>query len=289
MLKPKLLYFFYYAAMATLLPFLVLYYAQLELSGRQIGVLSALLPLMTLLGVPLWSAAADSSGRYRSLILLTVGGSLILTLVTASVTMYVGLLASVGVLTFFIAPVMPLADHSVLTLLQGQKRRYGSLRLWGAVGWGVAAPLAGFLVEYGVRWAFVLAALLLGLLWGVVLRLPAPEGRPQRGTGGVGRFVTPVWLGFLLTAFVGGVCLAVSGTFLYLHMADLGVRAPLIGLALTVATLSELPVFFFSGRLMRRYTLPTLLTVSLAVFAVRLLLYGLVFSPWLIITVFFIN
>ena len=131
MLKPKLLYFFYYAAMATLLPFLVLYYAQLGLTGQQIGVLSALLPVMTLLGVPLWSAASDTTGRYRAFILLTVGGTLASTLLTSSVTTYFGLLASVGALTFFVAPVMPLADHVVLTLLKDQKHRYGSLRLVG--------------------------------------------------------------------------------------------------------------------------------------------------------------
>ncbi len=284
MLKPKLLYFFYYAAMASLLPFLVLYYAQLGLSGQQIGVLSALLPVMTLLSVPLWSAASDTTGRYRAFMLLTVGGTLALTLLTSSVTTYFGLLTSVGALAFFVAPIMPLADHSVLTLLQ-QKHRYGTLRLWGAVGWGVAAPLAGLLVEYGVRWAFVLAALLLGLLWGVVVRLPTPEKRSQRGGGGVRQFITPVWSGFLLTAFVGGVGLAVSGNFLYLHMADLGIRAPLVGLALTVATLSEIPIFFFAGYLLRRYAAPTLLVTALAAFAVRLFLYSLIVSPWLLLSV----
>ena len=34
MLKPKLLYFLYYAAMTSPLPFLVLYYAQLGLTGQ---------------------------------------------------------------------------------------------------------------------------------------------------------------------------------------------------------------------------------------------------------------
>ena len=283
MLRPKLLYFLYYAAMASLLPFLVLYYEHLDLSGRQIGVLSALLPVMTLT-VPLWSAAADLSGRYRAALLLSVGGAAAFTLTTPLATTYAGLLASVGALALFVAPVMPFADHAVLTLLREGRHRYGHLRLWGAVGWGVAAPLAGLLVEREVRAAFVLAALLLGLLVFVVGGLPAPA---RAGAGAarprVRQFLTPKWAGLVAAAFVGGVCLAVSGTFLYLHLADLGVRSSLIGLALTVATLSEVPVFLLAGRLLRRYAAPALLAAALAVFAARLLLYSVAASPWLLL------
>ena len=283
MLQPKLLYFLYYAAMASLLPFLVLYYEHLGLSGRQIGVLSALVPVMTLT-VPLWSAAADLSGRYRAALLLSVGGAAAFTLATPLATTYTGLLALVGALAFFVAPVMPFADHAVLTLLREQRHRYGHLRLWGAVGWGVAAPLAGLLVEREVRAAFVLAALLLGLLVFVVGSLPVQaragteEARPR-----VRQFLTSKWAGLVAAAFVGGVCLAVSGTFLYLHLADLGVRSSFVGLALTVATLSEVPVFLLAGRLLRRYPAPALLAAALAVFAARLLLYSVAASPWLLL------
>ena len=181
MLRAKLLYFLYYAAMASLLPFLVLFYAQLELTGRQIGVLSALLPVMTLLGVPLWSAAADAFGRYREIILLSVGAALLGTLAASSVTSYLGLLGVVGALSFCVAPIMPLTDTVVLTLLQRERHRYGNLRLWGAVGWGAGAPLTGWLVERGeLRWAFWLAAALLGLLWTVGYTLPRLEAAPPR-------------------------------------------------------------------------------------------------------------
>ena len=289
MLKPKLLYFLYYAAMASLLPFLVLYYAQLGLTGRQIGVLSALLPLMTLLGVPLWSAAADASGRYRGIILLSVGAALIFTLTASSATSYLGLLVVVGALSFCVAPIMPLTDTTVLALLRGARHRYGNLRLWGAVGWGTGAPLTGWLVErLELRWAFWVAATLLGLLWLVGYTLPRLTTTPPRSAHGFWRsaqqLATPAWLGFLVVGFTGGICLVVSSSFLYLHMADLGVRASFVGLALSVATLSEIPVFFFSGRLLRRYSAFTLLLIALAVFAARLFLYSIFAAPWMILT-----
>lgn len=289
MLRPKLLYFLYYAAMASLLPFLVLYYAQLGFTGRQIGVLSALLPVMTLLGVPLWSAAADASGRYRAIILLSVGTALVCTLAASSVTSYLGLLGVVGALSFCVAPIMPLTDTAVLTLLQNERHRYGNLRLWGAVGWGVGAPLTGWLVGRGqrlgegvgeLRWAFWVAAALLGSLWAVGYTLPRLEPTPPQKSRTVRGLVSPVWLGFLLIGLTGGVCLAVSSNFLYLHMTALGMRASFVGLALTAATLSEVPVFFFSGRLLRRYSARTLLLSALTVFAARLFLYSVFAAPW---------
>lgn len=287
MLKLKTLYFLYYAAASSLLPFLVLYYQQLGLSGRQVSVLSTLLPLMTLIGVPLWSAGSDTTQRHNAFLPLAVVGALIATLFVPFTVSYVGLLAVVLMVSFFLAPIMPLTDHAVLASLGDQKRHYGNLRLWGAVGWGVTAPVTGLIVEQrGVQWAFFLAAALLCLLWGVTRESPKPDiERPSKGAGGAEQFVTSAWLGFLLTAFMGGIGLAVSSNFLYLHMADVGVRSELVGFALTIATVSELPLFFFSGRLLNRYAAPTLLTVALLVFSVRLLLYSFAFTPALILMV----
>ncbi len=287
MLKPKLLYFLYYAAAASLLPFLVLYYERLSLSGQQVGVLCALLPLATLLGVPLWSTAADLLQRHKTLILVAVGGALAATLLPLLTTSYLGLLVVVGALSLFTAPIMPLVDHLTLTLLQDQKSRYGALRLWGAVGWGVAAPITGFLTEQsGLRWAFFVAFGLLGLLWSVSYTLPKiGDGRATEHARDLRGFLTPTWTNFLLAAFTGGVCLAVSSNFLYLHMAALGISPTLVGLALTVATVSELPVFWFSGRLLKRYPASALLALALFVFSVRSLLYAFVLEPWLLLAV----
>ncbi len=284
MRRPKLLYFCYYAAMASLLPFLVLYYVQLGFTGRQVGVLSALLPVTTVLGVPLWSAAADASGHYRGIILLSVGAAMVWTLAASSATSYLGLLGIVGALSFCVAPIMPLTDTVVLTLLQNERHRYGNLRLWGAVGWGVGAPLTGWLVGRGeaggLRWAFWVAAALLGSLWAVAYTLPRLEPAPLQKFRSIRGLVSPVWLGFLLIGLTGGVCLAVSSNFLYLHMTALGMPASFVGFALTSATLSEVPVFFFSSRLLRRYNARILLVSALTVFAARLFLYSVFAAPW---------
>lgn len=62
---PKVFYFCFYAAKATLVPYLVLYFESLGLSGRQIGFLAGITPLVSLVGAPLWGALADISRRHK--------------------------------------------------------------------------------------------------------------------------------------------------------------------------------------------------------------------------------
>src|SRR5437899_11515146 len=64
----------FFAALACVLPFLILYYERLGFSGPQIGLLTGLSPLVTLVSAPLWTNLADVTRRHRlvvSLIILT--------------------------------------------------------------------------------------------------------------------------------------------------------------------------------------------------------------------------
>ena len=76
MVLPKAAYFFYYAATASLLPFIALYYAQVGLSASQIGLLSGILPLVTLVSAPLWGGFADATRRHHVLLLFAIGGTI---------------------------------------------------------------------------------------------------------------------------------------------------------------------------------------------------------------------
>ncbi len=65
---------------------------------------------------------------------------------------------------FALAPVISLADDAVLGRLGGGTGRYGRIRVWGAVGWGVTAPVVGLLVErWGLGAAFASYQLLMGV------------------------------------------------------------------------------------------------------------------------------
>lgn len=276
-IAPKAYYFSYYAAMAGLMPFLVLYYRQVGLNGGQIGLLAGLPPFLTWLAAPLWGALADATQRHRQLMVAANVGAIAAVLGLAQAQSLRGLLLLVMVYAIFNAPLMPLVDNSVMALLGERSADYGKQRLWGAVGWGVAGGIAGLLVDrWGISFSFFAFAVWMALGLAVALRLPISHAA-------IGR---PFWVGlagllrdrrlavFLITMLMAGIGMSTVNSFLFLYLEDLGARASLMGLSLTIATLSELPVFFFSGLLLHRWGARVLLLLSLTIFVLRLAIYA---------------
>jgi len=149
LLPAKSFYFFYFAAGASLAPFLVLFYRQQGLDEGQIGLLAGMQPLMTLAAASLWGALADSTHQHRLLLRIALVGVILLALALSAMRSFGGLAIVVLAYAFFMAPIIPLVDNSVLELLGDHAARYGRIRLWGAVGWGIAGPVVGRLVDWG--------------------------------------------------------------------------------------------------------------------------------------------
>jgi PPP family 3-phenylpropionic acid transporter len=187
---------------------------------------------------------------------------------------------------FFAAPIIPLADNAVMALLAGQREQYGKLRLWGAVGWGLSAPLVGAMIERsGLVWIFWIyaAILLLALFAGRRLPMDLRSRGASFRRGMRDLLANRRWLLFLALVFVGGLCMNVVNTFLFLYMGQLGASAGLMGLSLSISTLSELPIFFFSDRLIARWGARGLLLIAMGAYALRLLALSLANAAWMIL------
>lgn len=282
----KAFYFFYFAAMATLLPFLVLYFNQLGLSGRQIGTLTGMAPLMTLISASFWGGVADSTQQHQRVLWLTIVGAVVFALIISVAQTFWWLLLLVIGYAFLAGPIIPLIDSTVLTLLGKQTAQYGRIRLWGAVGWGISAPIAGWLIEQsGLRWSFYSFGILMMILLLVAVRLPVQKSRIG------GTYWTQLgillrnrqWALFLLVIFIGGMGLAIIHNYLFLYMQDLGAGKVLMGLALSAATLSEMLVFLFSERLMVRWGTRSLLIIGLLSMTIRLIGCSFVYTPWVVL------
>ena len=62
-------------------------------------------------------------------------------------------------------------------------------------------------------------------------------------------------------------------------MAEMGASKSLMGLAITIATLTELPIFFFGTRLVKRFTSQGLFMIALVMMGIRSIMYALVSTP----------
>ena len=275
----------YFGGFAFMAPFLVLYYQQLGFSGAQISLLAGLPPLVTLFFAPLWTNLADASRRHRlimSMGLIVVFAVLVVFpfLKTFALVMFLVL-----TLNIFVAPITSFADAATMSMLGDEKEIYGRIRLGGSIGWGLAAPLAGALIKaYGLNMAFWGCAVLLML--GLVISQGLSFGGHEQITHtetqsrGVRELLSDHrWLLFLGLAFFGGVASASVVVYFPPYMNELGANEFMIGLALFVASLSELPVFFFGDLLVKRFGPYRLLILGLVVTGIRSLFFAASGAP----------
>lgn len=281
-----------YAGFAFASPFLVLYFQGLGFSGAEIGLLAGVAPLITFCGAPFWTGLADATRRHRLILTLSmtvgVAGYILYPFLRVFAVVF---LVSI-VLNFFFAPVSSFADNATMYMLGDKKDFYGRIRLGGTVGYAIAAPIAGVLVaRYGLRagfWSAAAAYFLALLLSRGFVHAPSKDSPPAlRGLRTL--LSNPRWILFLIVALSSGLALAGVNNYFFPYMKELGAATSLMGIALTIGTITEVPVLFFGNRLLRFFKPYGLFMLAAAVTAIRVLLFAANTSPTLALAIQLLN
>ena len=285
---PFTFYFLFFSAFASLLPFLVLFYQGLGFSGAQIGLLTGVPPLITLIGAPFGTGLADSTGRHKLIMGLGLTAATVVVLLLPSFTSFAAIFILIALFNIFMSPIGSLSDSATISMLGEQRAMYGRIRLGGTLGWGLFAPIAGALVlRYGLNIAFWVFAgiMFLNLLVSRKFFFGKPEGHASDHGGIRALMANRRWVFFLLFAFLGGVGAFSVASYLYPYMSELGADSRQMGVALTIATLTEIPVFFFGDRLVKRFGSYGLFMIALVLVGIRSLLFAIAsttFMVWLV-------
>ncbi len=278
-----LYYFAFFAANGALFPYYTLFYKSVGISEQAIGVLVALPTLITLFASPLWSGLADALRLHRRLLPLSLLATMSAVVMLMQSQSFAALAAFILLQAFCAAPIVSLADNAVMELLGDQKHLYGKLRLWGAVGYGITALISGaFIDRFGFQASLAIYVSLMLVTIFVSTRLPAPQLTTPPLLRDLGQMLTNQrWMIFLGSLFLVGACSAILNSFFVLYMQALGASAAMFGLAIVVASLSELPVFALAPRIVKRGNASTLLMIAFGAYAVRAFLCSLVTDPWM--------
>lgn len=282
--RARVTYLFFYAAAACLAPFLTLHYEALGLSGAQIGTLAALIPLLMLVSAPLWGGLSDATNRHRLSLLGAMGGAWLAVLIMSRMSSFAGLFPAVALYAFFFAPIAPLIDSTVVEMLGERRNRYGRIRLWGAVGWGLAALLIGPVLERaGLIWAFygylAFMAPAIIVAWGLPVVASGRNGLSYRANLGTlvrnGRFAA-----LLIVALAFGFAFSLMLNYLFLFLGELGATTTLMSWTLTLSTVAEIPFWFISDRLFGRIGRERMILLALGIMAARLGAYAVMPAAW---------
>ncbi|MBM3143571.1 MAG: MFS transporter [Chloroflexi bacterium] len=284
----SIIYFLYFAAIAAVVPFLALYYQSLGLSGSQIGLLLSVSPLVTLFASPFWTGLADSRQCHRTVLTTTLVAAAGVNLLIPVIGSFALLLLAILGLAFFSAPIIALIDSATLSMLGDRRDEYGRIRLWGTIGWGLCAPLAGELFQrLGLQWMFWIYAALIIITLVPIQRLEFPHSAST----------TPFWQGlravlanrqwqlFLGMIIVAAIGLSAHTNYLALLLDEMGASKGLVGVALTISTIFELPVMFFSNRLLQKFGSRGLLSLAMGVTGLRCMLYAFSARPEFVLAI----
>lgn len=284
----KLYYFVYFTIVAAFTPYLPLYLREHGIQDIQIGTLMAIGPLVMIVAQPFWGIISDYLQNPVKVLRFTLFlGMLAILLFTFSIKLW-WLTCVMAVYTFFQSPYIPLADSIALDYLKTSRAGFGSIRLWGSLGFSVAVLAIGqFFSRAGLDYLFTLTALL--FLFSLLATSGLPQGNalPRRK---LGREAWKLLSNRSFLVFVTFTCLVqitfnAYNTFFGLYFDSLGGTTSWLGVAWMLSALSEIPFFYFGEVLLSRYGAPAILRFAAIIYCLRWVIYPLLKSPGAVLAV----
>lgn len=279
--------FSYYATQAVLLPFLPLYFIAKGLSTVEVGLLMTIGPFVAVFAQPVWGYISDRLKTVKKVIfllwILTILSSIGLFQADTFIEFFIYSLF----IYFFMIPSVPLLDSISIQSTQRLNLSYGSVRLWGSVGFTTLALVTGFLIGYigGIEnihyiyWS--LWVLPMGLLF--LLKDEPSVGISITLKSVYSVFKNQQFLWFLLMVFIISVPHRLNDSLFGVYLSELGATEQMIGWAWALAAASEIPTFALLSKFMHRFHELALLCLVSLIYTVRWLLYALILDPWVLL------
>lgn len=208
------------------------------------------------------------------------------------------------------AVVVSVGDAICFEMLGQRPHMYGNQRMWGAIGWGIVALLAGTLVDafskgktykdYSVLFYLMLILMVMDMLVSKKLNY-----KPSKSSANILKDVGKLFTSFRVVLFLAwcivvGLGTALIWNFLFWHLEELAAAddgcdystwiKTLQGLTSAVQCFAgDLPFFFLSGWILDKIGHIHAMSLILAGFGVRFFLYSLLRNPWLVLPIELLN
>ncbi|GGF67216.1 putative transporter YwbF [Paenibacillus albidus] len=241
--------FLYFALLAMFIPFLPVYLDKQGLNPAQIGFIIGTGGFITLVAQPLWGMISDRTRTIRKVMLLLLFCSAVTGYFLYDSDSYFQLVLFAMLLYFFLMPIDPLTESLNFRIAEASGISYGSIRTYGALGYGVTALLTGYVMSYfGVHSMALLFAGIAGLGLLVSWMMPdAPVSGKPVTLSSLRQFLSnKETLLFLGLVFVCSIPARMNDTFLGVYIGELGGSPELVGQAWFLAAISEIAVFALS-------------------------------------------
>lgn len=270
-------YFIYYFFVGAFVPYWGLYLKSEQFSPADIGILMSLFQISRIFAPNFWGWLADHTGKRAQWIKLTAFLGLCGFTAVFWAHGFYWLFFVMAALSLFTSSTLPLAESLTLAHLATTNGHYSRIRMWGSLGFIVAAVVLGFWIDFsGIR------SLLWFLLFVQMTLFVLSFGLPEASVAAHEHDEYSIWqlmrqpnvMALLLGCALMVTAHGVLYNFYSIYLSDHGYSKTVIGLLWAVGVVCEIAVFMAMPKIMARFSLKAILLVSLALAVLRFSLIG---------------
>lgn len=281
----KMFNFLYFALLALFIPFLPVFLDDQGLSPSQIGFIVGTGGFITIIAQPLWGMISDRTKTIRKVLLFLLVGATLAGYFLFNSTSYGMLILFAMLVYFFLMPIDPLTESLNFRIAEAKGISYGSIRTYGALGYGVMALITGYLMSYFGAHSLALLFAGIGICSFIInLKIPdAPVTAKPVTINGLKSFLSNhETLLFLVLVFISSVPARMNDTFLGVYIRELGGSPELVGQSFFLAAGSEIIVFALSFWWLRPGKELLIVSFSGAFYFIRFFLSAWITDPHLL-------
>lgn len=283
LLPLKLLLFSFHAANTIVLTFLPVYLQDKGLTGTEIGWVLAIGPLASIISQPFWGYLSDKYKTVKKMLIIAIIGMIIGSMIFFQMNQLVAILIFAAIFYFFSSPVGALSDSLAQRRANEMKISFGSIRMWGSIGFGVSVLIVGEILDrVGVQylmWPYLVMGIV--LLTVVFFTKDVKNDNKSINLLDVRNLLkNKDFILFLLVMMFITVTHRASDSYIGIYIIELGGTERLIGWAWFIAVMSEAVVFATAVYWFRKYNPLFFIIIAAVLYTIRWFIYGAATNPY---------
>ncbi len=270
-------YFFYYFFVGSFVPYWGIYLQSENFSPSSIGILLSLFQISRIVAPNFWGWLADHTGHRVKWIKLTSFLGLIGFIGVFWAKGFFWIFLVMSALSLFTSSTLPLAESLTLAHLATTDGHYSRIRLWGSIGFIVASLFLGYLIDLqGINillWVLLITQAIIFFLSNTIPE--AKEIHHKKNDLSIWKIIkTPSVVALLIGCTLMVSAHGVLYNFYSIYLKEHGYSSAAIGWLWAVGVICEIFIFMLMPKILRRYSLKTILLISLFLGVIRFILIG---------------
>jgi PPP family 3-phenylpropionic acid transporter len=270
-------YFVYYFFVGAFVPYWGLYLQSEQFTAADIGILMSLFQISRIFAPNFWGWLADHTGKRAQWIKLTAFLGLCGFTAVFWAHGFFWLFFVMAALSLFTSSTLPLAESLTLAHLATTNGHYSRIRMWGSLGFIVAAVVLGFMIDIAgitsLLWFLLIVQMTL-----FVLSYTLPESKVEAHEHDHFSIWQVIKQPNVIALLVGCSLMVTAHGVLYnfysIYLSEHGYSKGMIGLLWSVGVICEIGIFMLMPKIMARFSLKSILLISLTLAVLRFGMIG---------------